>query len=541
MASTPNHPSPPSPDRVAKFLQDAENIVGSGNVSHDASHGALKGLYGSDSYGDPFSISKNNVPGGAVRPSSVAEVQQIIRAANDAKVPLWTVSRGKNIGVGGSAPVVSGSVVVDLHRMNKIIEISEEFAYAIVEPGVSFQDLFDEIKRRGLKLWMSVPSLGWGSIVGNTLDRGLGYTPQGVHCKSQCGMEVVLPNGDVLRTGMGAMEGNKAWGLYSEGFGPGLDGLFFQSNLGIVTKMGVHLTPAPEAYTRILVDVDEDQDMIPLIDAMTDLVRRGVIHNPPQLVDRFALLFVQMGPDQEVYKAMGSPSFAHRIPEDVVNTVGKRLNLPAWRASFALYGPPEIHSGSLEAIKRRMQAVKGARVFSETFTAPAGSVLRGEDTAPDMQPQNGVPGLELAQSIERLGGEGTWHHQYSPVIPGSGREVYEWYAEARRLVAEHDLTIFADFHVFDRYLVAMGLISFPPSAKDRIADVQLAMTEHGKKRGLMEYRSHVSFMDLGAACQDFNGGAFGRFTRLLKDVVDPNGVLSPGKSGIWNSEAGPKL
>lgn len=115
---------------------------------------------------------------------------------------------------GGSSAVVRGNVVLDLHRMKKIVEINEEYCYAIVEPGVTFFDLYDEVKRRGLKLWPSAPALGWGSIVGNALERGFGYTPEGEHAQMQCGMEVVLSNGDLLRTGMGSMEENKCWPLF---------------------------------------------------------------------------------------------------------------------------------------------------------------------------------------------------------------------------------------------------------------------------------------------------------------------------------------
>jgi hypothetical protein len=61
--------------------------------------------------------------------------------------------------------------------MNKIIEVNEEYGYAIVEPGVFF-DLYEEIQRRGLNLWLSVPAIGWGSVLGNTMDRGFGYTPK---------------------------------------------------------------------------------------------------------------------------------------------------------------------------------------------------------------------------------------------------------------------------------------------------------------------------------------------------------------------------
>jgi FAD/FMN-containing dehydrogenase len=115
---------------------------------------------------------------------------------------------------GGTGPVMTDNVVLDLHRMNKIIEINEEYAYAVVEPGVSFFDLYNEIQERGLNLWPSVPAVGWGSVLGNTLDRGFGYTPQGEHSQAQCGLEVVLPNGEVLRTGMGAMKNSTLASLY---------------------------------------------------------------------------------------------------------------------------------------------------------------------------------------------------------------------------------------------------------------------------------------------------------------------------------------
>ena len=57
----------------------------------------------------------------------------------------------------------------------------------------------------------------------------------------------------------------------------------------------------------------------------------------------------------------------------------------------------------------------------------------------------------------------------------------------------------------------------------------------GSDQGYMEYRTHVSYMDDVASKLDFNQSAMRRFTGLLKDTLDPNGILSPGKSGIWNS------
>ncbi len=74
----------------------------------------------------------------AVAPDNVEEVQKVVKIANAYKIPLYTISTGKNLGYGGSAPVLSGSVVLDLKRMNRILEVNEKNAYVLVEPGVSY-------------------------------------------------------------------------------------------------------------------------------------------------------------------------------------------------------------------------------------------------------------------------------------------------------------------------------------------------------------------------------------------------------------------
>jgi 4-cresol dehydrogenase (hydroxylating) len=82
-----------------------------------------------------------------------------------------------------------------------------------------------------------------GQCDGATLERGAGYTPYGDHFMMQCGTEVVLADGEVVRTGMGALPGNNTWQLFKHSFGPYLDGIFTQSNFGVVTKIGKWLMP----------------------------------------------------------------------------------------------------------------------------------------------------------------------------------------------------------------------------------------------------------------------------------------------------------
>lgn len=83
-----------------KILQELSEIVGPANVSADASSGALEGPHKQKSYGDAYSLTPEHgrEASGAVRPSLVSEVQAVVRLANKYKFPLWTVSRGKNLG-----------------------------------------------------------------------------------------------------------------------------------------------------------------------------------------------------------------------------------------------------------------------------------------------------------------------------------------------------------------------------------------------------------------------------------------------------------
>ncbi|CZR58771.1 uncharacterized protein PAC_08663 [Phialocephala subalpina] len=95
-------------------------------------------------------------------------------------------------GYGGAAPH-SGSNV--------------EGAFAFVEPGVTLFDLHEYLVKNNLRdqLWVDVPNVGGGSIIGNAVERGVGYTPYGDHWMMHCGIEVALPSGELIRTGMGAL------------------------------------------------------------------------------------------------------------------------------------------------------------------------------------------------------------------------------------------------------------------------------------------------------------------------------------------------
>ncbi len=220
-----------SPQDFSDALKQFEDIVGEDWVFTSDQDVAMY----RDAYSPFYGEEDELVASAAVAPDNVEDVQKIVKVANTYKIPIYAISTGKNLGYGGSAPAYSGSVVLDLKRMNRILEVNEKSAYALVEPGVSYFDLYRYIQEKGLKLWVDVPDPGWGSPVGNSLDRGGGYLYKEYrnHFDSHCGMEIVLANGELLRTGMGAMPGAKTWQQYKSGFGPWIDGIFSQSNFGV--------------------------------------------------------------------------------------------------------------------------------------------------------------------------------------------------------------------------------------------------------------------------------------------------------------------
>jgi (+)-pinoresinol hydroxylase len=197
-----------------------------------------------DTYTPAWHEEEEKIPSAAVAPANVEEVQAIVKIANQYKIPVWPVSTGKNLAYGGTSPALSGTAILDLKRMDRILEVNERNHYALVEPGVSYFDLYRYIQENKLKVWIDPPDPGWGGLVGNTLDRGGGRTPMHEHFAAQCGIEVVLANGEVMRTGMGALPNSKTRQQYKYGFGPYIDGIFSQSNFGVVTKMGVRRMPA---------------------------------------------------------------------------------------------------------------------------------------------------------------------------------------------------------------------------------------------------------------------------------------------------------
>jgi glycolate oxidase len=215
-------------------------------------------LYSRDSGAQP--------PGRAdfvVLPKTAEEIQKIVLVANEQNLPLTPLGGGLSL----SALVVpqQGGIVLDMKRMDQILEVDEINRYAVIEAGVSQGKMREYLKKHHPRYQHSTPEAPpTATIAGNALIQGHGHiSPRyGINSDMISGLEVVLPSGEIARIGSCSLNGK--W--FTKGPLPDLAGLFvgWYGTTGIVTKMGIKIFPKP-AYREVLAFQTDDIDAIPQV------------------------------------------------------------------------------------------------------------------------------------------------------------------------------------------------------------------------------------------------------------------------------------
>jgi 4-cresol dehydrogenase (hydroxylating) len=505
-----------------------------------------------DSYSPLKGAPEERTASAAVAPKTAEEVQAIVRIANRHSIPLYAISTGKNLGYGGSAPAYSGSVVVDLKRMNRIIEVNDRNHYAIVEPGVSYFDLYNYIQEHKLKVWIDCPDPGWGSPIGNALDHGVGSTAGRFrnHFDAHCGMEVVLANGEIMRTGMGALPNAKTWPEFKNGFGPIIDGLFSQSNFGIVTKMGFWLMPEPEAYLEAKIHAFRYDDLNKLVETLNYLENSGITTGLPEISSALLgapatygqiKLFRDGAPpmEEEHSKLLAEAKVGY---SPALERYGIDHGLPYWTLNLGFYGPAKVVAAQWEAV----QDIAGKAITGLKFEGgPAMTFPLSEAQAADVHlPHIGIPNLEIFVFGARSPGNPTpsaGHLWYTPVIPRTGDAILEANRVFSEVLAKTELPVaelsrfVMPFCLYERsFLFVVGFpVTEDLELNARYVEALREFVRVGAERGWGEYRTPVILQDQVMGIYSFNDNILRRFHETLKDAVDPKGILSPGRYGIW--------
>jgi 4-cresol dehydrogenase (hydroxylating) flavoprotein subunit len=459
-------------------------------------------------------------PAGVVYPSSTAEVQTIVRLANRHRFPLYSISTGENRGLGLKSPIQPGCLIVDVgKRMNRISEIDETLCFAEIEPGVTYQQLYDELGRRGHKLMMDTTSgPPNGGIVGNTLDKGAGYSPYFDHFGMSCGFEAVLGDGRILRTADGALPGSQTWHIAKYGYGPFLDGLFLQSNFGIVTRMGVWLMPRPPAIRSFFFMFPDDEDFGEIIDLIRPLKLTNAVPSLFKVTsDLYALGTVVTYP----FERTGGRT---PLPDEVRRELQREHGVGAWCVSGAFYGASdELLMPLVERMKVHFGRSGKARYVSHEEAQDNHILKIHIDTF------TGTPTTsELGLLNWRPGGGNCW---FLPAMPMIGAVADRQQALSRRILREHRLEFITEYVCGPRMARALHVIVFDRRDQEECQRVTACY------RALMKAYAEAGY-PISRAPLDFQEEAMARLETLpdvcsdIKRALDPHGILSPGRYGI---------
>src|SRR6516162_9759091 len=230
---------------------------------------------------DGFTIEKNK-PDIVVFPQNTEQVVGIVKACNEFNVPF--LPRGAGTSLSGGCLPVGGGVMITLSRMKRILEINVRDRYAVVEPGVVNLGLTRQLSPLGWHFAPDPSSQGACTIGGNiaTNSGGPHTLKYGVTVNHVLGIELVLPDGRVVRTG-GPIEDQPGYDL--TGVVVGSEGTF-----GVAAKAWVRITRNPEAY-RTLLGIFETVD--DATNTISDIIGAGIIPGALEMLDALILQAIE--------------------------------------------------------------------------------------------------------------------------------------------------------------------------------------------------------------------------------------------------------
>ncbi|MCP4105831.1 MAG: FAD-binding oxidoreductase [Desulfobacteraceae bacterium] len=485
-------------------------------------------------------------------PGNRDEVQSCVRIANRYRIPIYPISTGKNWGYGSRVPVRDECVVMELSRLNRIVDFDENLAYVTLEPGVTQQHLFEFLQEKKSNLFMSATGAPPdSSLIGNVLERGLGEGPYGDRFEYVCGMEVVLPTGECIHTGFGRFPEAKSYRIGHWGVGPYFDGLFTQSNLGIVTQMTVWLTPKPEYFQAFYYSVNDDSGLEGVVNTLRYLKLNRLIETAFVVGNEFrALPLTQQYPWDNTGGKTPLPENVRKMLRDTF------LGGSVWSGTGSLYSSSRSHGRVVRRLIKQSLGKKVDRIefFDEAksklvqmkFVQPLIKKFFGFDAASfakfffDKNPQRGIPITEAA-------GLAYWRKRMpvpsdidpdrdkcglmwcSPLVPFEGTHVrnavrimedamiqYQFEPNIGLNCATERSIIITTGIVYDREI---------PGEDQKASECYHVMLKKLTESGYIPYRLGIHSMDDLPLPQD----DYGKFHSAIKRTLDPNDILSPGR------------
>ncbi|AZU62878.1 FAD-binding oxidoreductase [Neobacillus mesonae] len=227
---------------------------------------------------DGFTIERH-LPRAVVFPKNTEEVSEIVKYCAANNLPF--LARGAGTGLSGGAIPLNNEVIISLVRMKRLLEVDLENRRAVVEPGFVNLKLTNSISDKGY-YYAPDPSSQYACTIGGNVAENAG----GAHCLKYgvttnhiLGLEVVLPNGEIIEIGGNGIPDTPGYDLL--GLLTGSEG-----TLGIVTKITVRILKNPEAKQTVLAYFDKIEDGS---QAVSDIISSGIVPAALEMMDKTAI------------------------------------------------------------------------------------------------------------------------------------------------------------------------------------------------------------------------------------------------------------
>jgi 4-cresol dehydrogenase (hydroxylating) len=480
-----------------------------------------------------------------LRPANREQVSAVMRIANIHHVPVYPVSSGRNWGYGSRVPPQTGCALVDLSAMKRIVELNERLGYVTVEPGVTQQQLYDDLRARGSKFWMDASgSSPECSLIGNAMERGFGHTPYGDHFAQVCALEAVLPSGEIMRTGFAGLPHARAGQVYRWGAGPSVDGLFSQSNFGIVTEMTIWLMPAPESFQAFFFQSDREEGIASIVDALRPLRMDGTLRSSVHIANDYKVLAgIQQFPAGE-----NMPLQPERMKD-----LRRKLKFTRWSGSGAIYGTSAQVAEARRLLQRALRGVTDQLRFLDDSKLRMAAkftglyrIATGLDLSRTLELVKPVYGLLQGVPTKQPLGSAYWRKKMpvpsdpdpdrdgcgliwtAPVAPMEGSEAARLSSIVERTLLSHGFEPMISITLLTERAIAC-VVSITYDRAEPGED-EKAMHCYRELQSGLELEGYFSYrLATPALPESSPATTYGKFLRNIRGALDPNDILAPGR------------
>jgi len=447
------------------IVRDLKKIVGSANLYTSPEEMVV---YSYDA------TQREALPWAVARPSTAREVSEILVLANRERFPV--VPRGAGTGMSGGSVPARGGLVLSLERMNRILEIDEENLIAVVEPGVITGDLQREVEKRGLFYPPDPASHDFCTIGGNVAEcaGGLRAVKYGVTKDYVLGLEVVLPTGEIIRTGGRTLKSVAGYDLTKLIVGS-------EGTLGIATTIILKLLPQPESVRTLSVLFDSIEAAAA---AVSSIIAGRILPRALEFMDHAALRAVEKHLGEDISggaKAMlivevdGPSTSTEREIERVADIAGRA-------------GASRVNRAETEAERERLW--KARRSLS-----PALYTIKPKKINEDIV----VPRSRIPDILREIG----------------------------EIAKRHDLLIVNFGHAGDGNIHTNIMIDEGNEPKAEIA-VKEIFEAVLRMKGSISGEHGIGLSKAAYLPMELGPDALKTMKRI-KDALDPNNILNPGK------------